>query len=112
MEDHLKFFLEGSNELIHEYGKNNWCLYGKYLYIDECKKFYNIRGTETNLSFPKGYIFVKIDKKNGDIYSQSGKKPRGNINSEYNGLEYITASGVIMFKDRLEKRLDELKNHK
>ena len=60
--------------------------------------------------FSLPYQNAKIEKSTGDIYSQSGKKPRGNIKSKHCGEEYIDAYGVIVNNKKFEEKLNKLEN--
>jgi len=69
---------------------------GDELYLYEERKFYYIRGNNfTEPSPPKGYIFAKVNKITGDIYSEYSSKPKGSIFSKNNGAECINLVGVL-----------------
>lgn len=56
-----------------------------------------------------GYTFARVDKETGDVYSQSGSKPQGNLmTSPYGGRELISETGVIVNRQKAERRLQEL----
>jgi hypothetical protein len=57
-------------------------------YLDKAKKFYYVRDNKANLSYPKGYVFIKIDV-NGNFYYPNGKVPIGTLYSEKGGTEYL-----------------------
>lgn len=56
-------------------------------------------------------IYAKIEKGTLDVYSQSGKKPRGNLNNPYGGLDLIDQSGVIVHNQKYQRRLDQLNTY-
>ena len=56
-------------------------------------------------------IYARIEKGTLNVYSQSGKKPRGNLNNPYGGLDLIDPYGVIVNEQKHQRRLDELNAH-
>lgn len=55
------------------------------------------------------YIYARIDSQ-GNIYSQSGSKPRGNLQDEpYHGIDLIDKYGVIVNDLKYAGRLTELR---
>ena len=55
------------------------------------------------------YIYARIEKATGDIYSQSGTTARGNLlTSPYGGKELIDKYGVIVNRSKLQRRLQDL----
>lgn len=96
-QEYLKKFVDGANIMINTpdcYSTST--IFGNELHVDRGKKFDLIRGECTNICVPQGYIFAKIDRESGHIYSQSGKKVRGSIFSEHYGLDCVTRQGVIV----------------
>lgn len=105
----INIFLDECNLIFKTYHTRTDGYMGTELYIDETKKLYILRGNNFNQpSFPKGYIFAKVDKITGDIYSQSGKVSKGNIFSKFNGIECINVFGVIVNKPQIIERIKEL----
>lgn len=89
------------------YHNGSSSIFGNSLHIKETPKFYTIIGDKDRLT-GREYVFAKIDKITGDIYSQAGKIPHGNLNNQYNGLDCIDQFGVIVNKDKKQNRLKEL----
>lgn len=55
------------------------------------------------------HTFARVEKLTGDVYSQSGQTPRGNLlTSLYGGLELIGKYGVIVNRQKAAARLQEL----
>ena len=85
-------------------------LSGRNFYLKNGKRFVSLmfKYAETE---PWEYIYARIEVTSGDIYSQTGKKAVGNIfTSEYRGKEFIDKYGVIVNRQKLAKRLKELKD--
>ena|ERR1017187_2871236 len=74
---------------IHQFG---------ILHIDEGHSFFLIRGGNSNSSYPRGYLFLRVGKETGNIYAPTGRKIRGSIYSEQYGLEYICKDGLVRKK--------------
>ena len=55
-------------------------------------------------------IYIRIDKNTLDVYSKSGKVPKGNLrDSPYHGFDLIDGYGVIVNTGKYKKRLEDLK---
>lgn len=60
-------------------------IFGKKLDIVDGRKYYLIKGEPYNLieseqsEIGRRYVFARIDKETGDIFSQAGKKPITNV---------------------------------
>lgn len=80
-------------------------IYGK-LSVKEKKRFYYISGEKQDTGIE--YTFVKIEKKTGDIYSQSGNKPRRNIFDPLGGIDLINSNGVIVNATKLKTRREQI----
>ncbi len=78
------------------------------LRVDKGERFYLIRDDKISGQHPKGCTFARVEILTGDIYSQFGKKRVGNINSQYQGAEFINSYGVIVNNSKLLRRLQEL----
>jgi hypothetical protein len=89
-----KFVAECNKVLTDYILDGNKSLFGTKLRYDDSLNFYLVRGEVTHSSFPKGYTFGKIEKGTGKLFSPSGKKPIGNINSEMGGMECVTHDGI------------------
>jgi len=102
--EYLNKFLDGANIMINTNdGYSTRTIFGKELHVDHGKKFDLIRGECTNFCVPSGYVFARIERETGDIYSQSGKKVRGSIFSEHYGLDCVTRLGVIVNANKQRK---------
>jgi hypothetical protein len=81
-------------------------LTGKDILIADGTRFIILKYKSGNFE----YIFARIEKGTGDIYSASGKTPKGNIYaSPYGGIDVINERGVIVNKQKLARRLNELR---
>lgn len=69
------------------------------------KRFMDIVYTENNLI----YTYARIEILTGDIYTRTGKKPRGNIfDAPWYGFDVIDANGVIISGNERTKRVAQL----
>ena len=97
MEEHICAFL---SEAIKLSGRNLWIKTGRRFILLQYKY-------EENSPFV--YTYARIENTTGDIYSQSGKKAVGNIfTSPFGGREFIDKYGVIVNRQKLKKRLEEV----
>ena len=79
-------------------------LSGRDLIPETGSRFINLTYLDHNK-----YIYAKVELTTGDVYSESGKKPRGNIlTGPYYGKELIDEWGVIVNRVKAQKRLLEL----
>lgn len=59
------------------------------------------------------YTFARIELTTGDIYSQAGKKPQGNIfTAPWYGFDAIGAHGVIVNNNKYLARVEQLRREK
>ena len=100
-DENLGRFIAGATLMINttqNYGVGGETIYGTRLHVDSVKRFDLVRGNVTNLQYPRGYTFARIERDTGDIYSQCGQKVRGSIYSEESGLDSVDRYGVIVRK--------------
>ena len=82
-------------------------LSGRPLVLSPGSRFINLTYDEDG----RKYTYARVESATGDIYSQSGTQPRGNIYAgPYYGLEAIGPYGVLVNPTKLNQRLRELQN--
>ena len=80
-------------------------LSGKEITLKEGPRFISLVYPDGNFE----YTFARVKKETGDVYSQSGSTSKGNLmTSPYQGRELIDRWGVIVNRQKAEKRLREL----
>ena len=95
-EEHLQRFLEGATVMINTpQGYSTSTLYGTALHVVHGPRFDLVRG-ETDPLCNRSYVFARIERETGDIYSHAGKKPRGSLYSAQSGLDAVSRNGVIV----------------
>ena len=72
----------------------------KYIYIENHHSLSNI----------KKYTYARIDPSTGDIYSQSGKEPQGNLFDKRSGIDCIDMFGVIVNDHKRKRRENEIEH--
>ncbi len=81
-------------------------LSGRDLNISSGPRFINVGYADNN----RRYTYARIDKETGEIYSQSGNTPRGNLFSQpYHGIDIIGQHGVIVNQNKLSAHSEQLR---
>lgn len=97
----VRAFVEEQEKLCKRYNDQH------KVFVTEGRKYLHIN-VDTQSPCGRPSYIGRIDKKTLDVYSQSGKKPRGNINNQYGGFDLIDMYGVIVNDEKYRKRLSEL----
>lgn len=80
-------------------------LSGKEITLKEGPRFISLVYPDGNFE----YTFARVEKETGDVYSQSGSQAKGNLfTSPYQGRELIDTWGVIVNRQKAERRLQQL----
>ena len=81
-----------------------------HYYIKHGNKYSFLMNT-SDISPAVNNAVIKVDNKTLDVFTPSGKKPIGNLKSEFGGLETFDKSGPIHsnHQDRKEARIRQLK---
>jgi hypothetical protein len=72
------------------------------LHIDEGPRYYLIRGNTDHIAmhagYPKGYLFMRIEKNTGDMFTANGNKVRGSVYADQYGIEFVGREGLLQKK--------------
>jgi hypothetical protein len=110
-------FVEGCNKIIQkQIERDGYTEFGTTpLKIKQGDRFIKLYSNETSPWNVHDYYFAIVDKDTGDIYRPTGQgglskgaRSHGNIYDVYNGLKYVTFTGVVneqkLFTLPIEKR--------
>lgn len=95
-DEHMARFLAGATVMINTpSGYSTSTIYGATLHVKHGRRFDLVRGDKDNVC-GCSYVFARIERSTGDIYSHAGKKPRGSLYSAQSGLDAVSRNGVIV----------------
>lgn len=96
-EENMRRFVEGATLMINTpSGYSTSTIYGTELHIQEGRRFDLVRGQSSGVGPSSGYVFARVERATGDIYSQSGKTVRGSLFSPQSGLDAVSRNGVVV----------------